>query len=320
MPRIVGLGGGIGASRLWSALARAVPQQDLTLIVNTADDLWIYGVRVCPDLDTTVYALAGRQDTKRGWGLAGETWRTMDTLRGLGGDVWFNLGDRDLATHLYRTRRLRGGAGLSVVTSELAASMGVGARILPMTEDEVATCILTTELGWMPYEDYLVRHGAEPSVERVDWAGLADCCPGPGVLDAIASADVLVFAPSNPVASIAPVLGVPGIREGLRQRKAPVVVVTPLVCGTPIADPGEARRAASRTALMRSVGANPHPAGVAAMYADVCDLFVLDSADERYEPAIRALGVDVVVVPTLVHLGASDAGVLGPILTAAKSY
>jgi LPPG:FO 2-phospho-L-lactate transferase len=319
VPRIVGLGGGIGASRLWTALARAVSEVDLTLIVNTADDLWIYGVRVCPDLDTTVYALSGRQDAERGWGLTAETWRTMDTLRGLGQDVWFNLGDRDLATHLYRAGRLREGAGLSVVTSELAASMGVGVQILPMTEDEVATRILTTELGWMHYEEYLVRHGAESSVERVDWTGLLDCRPGPGVLDAIPSADVLVLAPSNPVASIAPLLGVPGIREGLRQSKAPVVAVTPLVCGTPIADPGEARRAASRTALMRSAGASPDPAGVAAMYADLCDLFVLDSTDKAYEPAIRALGMDVVLAPTLVHLGAPDAGVLAPILTAAKA-
>ncbi|MGH8931015.1 MAG: 2-phospho-L-lactate transferase CofD family protein, partial [Egibacteraceae bacterium] len=246
--RIVGLGGGIGASRLWRALAGAVPLESLTLVVNTGDDLWYYGLRVYPDLDTTVYALAGRQDTERGWGVRGESWRCMAALRSLGQalghEVWFNLGDTDLATHLLRTGLLREGTGLAEVTARLAAAMGVRARVLPMTEDEVTTRVEVAGGRTLHYEEFLVRHSAAPAVQRVIYEGAGRATPAPGVLDALAEADLVVLGPSNPLASIAPILAVPALRPALRARRAEIVAVSPIVAGTPITDPGEQRRAA----------------------------------------------------------------------------
>jgi LPPG:FO 2-phospho-L-lactate transferase len=314
--RVVGLGGGIGASRLWRALAQAVPQQDLTLIVNTGDDLWLHGLRVCPDLDTTLYALSGEQDAERGWGRKGETWRCRDALRELGEQVWFNLGDRDLATHLWRTGLFHDGAGLSAVTTGLATIFGVAATVLPMTEDEVTTYVDTAAHALLHYEEYLVRYRAEPDVRGVEHRGVDRAIAAPGVLDAIAAADLIVLAPSNPVASIAPILGLPGVREALLVTAAPVIAVSPLVLGRAITDPGEERRAASRNALMAAVGKPADPAGVAAMYAGFCDRFVLDLADESYAANIRSLGVDVAVAPTLLHTGEPPEPLLDVILGA----
>jgi LPPG:FO 2-phospho-L-lactate transferase len=311
---IVGLGGGIGASRLWRALAGAVDPSRLTVVANTGDDLWIHGLRVCPDIDTTLYALSGRQDPARGWGLRGESFRCMDALRALGHPVWFNLGDLDLATHLLRTGLLRDGIGLVEATRRLADAMGVPVSVLPMTEHEVTTRIETVDGSLLHYEEFLVRHGAAPPVRRVHHDGLDRAQPAPGVLAAIADADVIVLAPSNPTASIAPILGVRGVREALRAAAAAVVAISPIVSGVPIADPGERRRAASRTALLRSAGVPATAAGVAGLYRDVCRRYVLDSADATEADAVRALGLEAVVVPTLVHAGAPAQGLVDAVL------
>jgi LPPG:FO 2-phospho-L-lactate transferase len=307
---VVGLGGGIGASRVWRALAAAA--DPLTLVVNTADDLWIHGLRVCPDLDTTLYALSGRQDPARGWGLRGESFRAMDALRSLGHDVWFGLGDRDLATHLLRTGLLRDGVGLAEVTHRLAAAMGVGVRVLPMSEDEVTTRIASRG-RWLHYEEFLVREHAAPPVDRVIWQGIERAAAGPGVLEAIAEADVVVLAPSNPLASIAPILGIPGVRDAVRAAAA-VVAVSPIVSGIPITDPGERRRAASRAALLGAIGVPATATGVAGLYVDVCQRYVLDAADADEADAVRKLGPEPVVVPTLLHAGAAAEGLLGALL------
>jgi len=312
--RVVGLGGGIGASRLWTALADVVSPESLTLIVNTGDDLWHHGLRVCPDLDTTVYALAGRQDTERGWGIRGESWRCMDALRQLGQEVWFHLGDTDLATHLLRTGLLREGTGLAEVTARLAAAMGVRARVLPMTEDEVTTRVEIASGRTLYYEEFLVRHSATPMVHRVTYEGAARATPAPGVLDALAEADLVVLGPSNPLASIAPILAVPGLRRALRARRAEVVAVTPIVARLPITDPGEKRRAASRGALLTAAGVAPTPAGVAGMYLDFAHRFVLDTADADQADAVAALGMEPVVAPTLLHLGAAAADLVDAVL------
>lgn len=312
---IVGIGGGIGASRLWRVLAAAIDPSDLTLVVNTADDIWRHGLRVCPDLDTTLYALSGRQDAERGWGLRDESFRCMDELRGLGEDVWLHLGDRDLATHLRRTGLLCSGVSLGEVTARLADAMGVAVRVLPMTEAEVATTIETADGRRLHYEEYLVRDGAAPAVRRVVYDGVADARPGPGVLEAIAGADAVVLAPSSPPASIGPVLAVPGVREALAAAGAPVVAVSPIVSAVPIADPGDRGRAEARAALLRAGGVEPTATGVAGLYRDVCDRFVLDRADAAEADAIRALGLDVVAVPTLVHLGAPPDELLDALLT-----
>jgi LPPG:FO 2-phospho-L-lactate transferase len=310
--RIVGLGGGIGAARLWTALAAAVDPGSLTLVVNTGDDLWQHGLRICPDLDTTLYALSGRQDAERGWGVRRESWRCMGALRALGTEVWFNLGDIDLGTHLLRTGMLHDGAGLAAVTARLAAAMGVRVAVLPMTEDEVATHVETADGRLLHYEEFLVRHGAEPRVLRVEHRGAEHAAPAPGVLDALAAADLVVLGPSNPLASIAPILAVPGILAGLRATTAEVVAVTPIVSGVAITDPGERRRAAARAALLASVGLPATPAAVAGRYRDLADRFVLDRADADRADAVRAAGVKPVIAPTLLHLGADPT----PLLTA----
>lgn len=304
MGGIVGIGGGIGASRLWSALAAAVGPSRLTLVVNTADDLWLHGLRICPDLDTTLYALSGEQDTERGWGRRGDSYRCMDALRGLGEHVWFNLGDLDLATHLLRTGLLAEGRSLVEVTGRLAAALGVRARVLPMTEQEVATRIETAGGATLHYEEFLVRHGAQPPVHRVRHDGLQRADPAAGVLPAIAAADVVVLGPSNPVASMAPILGLRGVREALRAAAGRVVAVSPIVSGVPIADPGEQRRAASRAALLASIGVPATAAGVAELYRDLCRRYVLDEADAPEADAVHRLGLEPVLVPTLLHSGA----------------
>jgi LPPG:FO 2-phospho-L-lactate transferase len=309
---VVGLGGGIGASRLWTALAPAV--DDLTLVVNTADDLWHYGLRVCPDLDTTLYALSGRRDEARGWGVRGETWRTMGALKNLGDEAWFNLGDLDLGTHLLRTGMLCDGAGLAEVTQRLATAMGVSTRVLPMTEQEVTTLVRLTTGEVMHYEEFLVKRGAEPAVEQVVHDGVPSARPAPGVLEAIAAADLIVIAPSNPVASIAPILAVPRIRAAIEKSSAEVVAVSPIVAAVPIVDPGERRRAASRAALLAAEGVAATPDGVASVYSGLVRRFVLDTADADRADAVAALGLEPVVADTLLHLGADPAALVDVIL------
>lgn len=295
-------------------LAAVVAPGDLTLVVNTADDLWLHGLRICPDLDTTLYALADRQDVDRGWGLRDESFRCMDALRGLGQEVWFNLGDRDLATHLYRTGMLRAGHRLAAVTQRLAAAMGVTVTVLPMTEDEVATEVETADGEWRHYEEFLVRHGAALTVTGVRYATEVERLePAPGVLAALSAADLVVIAPSNPLASIAPILEVPGIRAAVAAAPE-VVAVAPIVSGVPITDPGERRRADSRSALLAATGATATAAGVARLYANLCHRYVLDEADADEAAAVAKLGVQPVLAPTLLHRGGDASRFLNAVL------
>jgi len=333
------LAGGIGASRLAVPLARLLAEHGegegdalgpprLTLVVNTADDVWLHGLRVCPDIDTNLYALAGIGDAVRGWGVRGDTFAAMDQLRREGGDPWFALGDRDLATHLRRTDLLRAGATLSEVTAELAAHLGIAVRVLPMTDAEVSTEIATeiaTEIVTgtgaagaavdgaaddaaagsvvLGFQEWFVRHRAEPAVRAVRWRGIEAAQPAPGVLEAIAAADLVVLGPSNPVASIEPILALPGVRAAIAARGA--VAVTPVVSGVPITDEGEARRARSRAALLAARGL-PHTAtAVATHYRDLLHTFVLDEHDADQAAAIEALGPAVLLAPTLLR---PDAG------------
>ena len=295
---IVGLGGGVGASRFWRALLAAGGDPgDLTVVVNTADDIWLHGLRVCPDIDTTLYALSGQQDTERGWGVRGETWRTMDALRALGEQPWFNLGDLDLGTHLFRTGLLREGVGLAEVTRRLAAAMGLGVRVLPMTEDEVTSHVLTVTGSLLHFQEFHVARRSRDEVRNLTYRGIDTARPAPGVLDAIAAAELVVVAPSNPLASVAPILALPGVTEALGA--APVIAVTPVVTGVPITDPGEQHRADTRAALLRSVGLSHTATSAAVLLRDVADAFVLDVADEIERDAIADLGMDVLVADTL---------------------
>jgi LPPG:FO 2-phospho-L-lactate transferase len=297
---IVGLGGGVGASRFWRALlAAGVAPGDLTVVVNTADDIWLHGLRVCPDIDTTLYALSGRQDTERGWGVRGETWRAMDALRELGEHPWFNLGDLDLGTHLFRTGLLRDGIGLAEATRRLAAGMGLGVRVLPMTEDEVTSYVLTVSGSLLHFQEFHVARGSRDEVRNLTYRGIDTARPAPGVLDAVLAAELVVIAPSNPLASVAPILALPGVVDALRTTPAPVLAVTPVVTGVPITDPGEQHRADTRAGLLRSVGLSHTATSAAVLVREVADAFVLDAADEIEREAIESLGLNVLVADTL---------------------
>lgn len=296
MPSVTVLCGGFGAARFLSGLRR-VAGVDLTCVVNTADDLVYEGLSVSPDLDTVAYALAGNFDEDRGWGLVGDTFCNAEALQRFGSG-WFGIGDADLATHLVRTAVLAGGGTLSDATARLAEAMGVGIRVLPMSDDPVRTVVDTPE-GRLPFQEYLVKHRATPPVLAVDHDGLADARPAPGVLDAIAEADLVVIAPSNPVASIGPILALPGVRAAVAARRASAVAVTPVVSGQPPVTPPEQGRAKVRAAFMGARGLGHGATEVAAGYAELVARFVLDRRDSAEATAIENLGLEVLLADTL---------------------
>jgi LPPG:FO 2-phospho-L-lactate transferase len=314
MGEIVGLGGGIGSSRLWRVLARAVGPSSLTLIVSTAGDLRLHGLRICPDLDSTLYALSGRQDSERGWGLRDESFRCQSALRDLGGESWFSLGDLDLATHLYRTGLLGGGATLTEVTARLATALGVRSRVLPMTDHDVTTMISTTDDRLLPYAEYLLREQAAPGVRGVRFDGIGAARPAPGVLAAIESADLIVLGPSNPVASMLPILGLPGVTQALEQHRDRVVAVSPVVAAVPFTDEAERRRGQARAALLAAINLPATAAGVARLYRDICARLVYDRADQGEGARIEAQGPQPVAADLLLHQGATPDSLLSALL------
>ena len=285
------LAGGVGAARLLRGMVQAVPAHEVTAIVNTADDLVLHGLSVSPDLDTVTYTLAEAVNPDTGWGLADETWHAMDALQRLGGPAWFRLGDRDLGTHLHRTGRLADGAGLAEVTSEITRAFGVNARLLPMTEDRVATMVTLASGPEVGFQDYFVglRHDVPVSAVRFD--GVDQARPAPGVLEAITSADTVVVAPSNPIVSIGPVVAVPGISDALSARRADVVAVSPIVAGSALKGPAER--------MLRELGHEPTVVGVARLYRDIAATLVVDDADAAEVDAVEAEGMACVVTPTV---------------------
>jgi LPPG:FO 2-phospho-L-lactate transferase len=271
---LTALAGGVGAARFLAGLVQVVDPRELTVVVNTGDDDRFHGLLVCPDLDSVTYALAGANNPETGWGLAGETFATMDALDRYRAPTWFRLGDRDLATHLYRTERLRAGAPLSRITAEVAAAWDVRCHLLPMTDDTVATRItIRTASGEteLALQEWFVRERAEPPVVTVRFEGADRAHPGPGVLDAIRDADTVIICPSNPVISIAPILAVPGIRDALVERRDRVVGVSPIVAGAPVRGPADR--------LMAPLGIEVSCVGVARAYADICATLVIDAGD-----------------------------------------
>jgi LPPG:FO 2-phospho-L-lactate transferase len=289
-PPVVVLAGGVGAARFLRGLVQVVPAEEIVVIGNTGDDIWWRGLYIAPDLDTVTYWLAGLADTERGWGIRGDTFTAQKALDGLGTDAWFQLGDRDLATHLFRTSRLGDGAPLSTVTAELAVRQGVAARILPMTDQPVTTR-LKTDMGDLHFQEYFVREGTRPLVNEVYWTGLTSATPAPGVLEAIGDARILLIAPSNPIISIGPILRVPGIREALRSARHKAVAVSPLIGGRAIKGP--------TVALMRADGARPDALGVAQLYRDIALGFVFDSVDGELSHSIAGLGYTVATLSTM---------------------
>jgi len=287
---ITALAGGVGAARFLRGLVQVVDPTDVTVIVNTADDDWFHGLYVCPDLDSVTYTLAGAQNPDTGWGLAGETFATIDALARYGEDTWFRLGDRDLATHLFRTRLLREGATLSDATARVTAAWDLGPRLLPMSDDRVATRIGTPD-GELAMQEWFVRERCEPPVLAVRFDGAADARPAPGVLEALADAETVLVCPSNPVISIGPILAVPGVRETLEARRDRVVGVSPIIAGRPVKGPADR--------LMGPLGIDVSCVGVAREYRDFCSALVIDTGDAVHAGEIEALGVRAVVADTL---------------------
>lgn len=293
---ITALAGGVGAARFLRGLVQVVDPADVTVIVNTGDDDWFHGLLVCPDLDSVTYTLAGAQNPDTGWGLAGETFAAVDALGRYGADTWFRLGDRDLATHLFRTEQLAAGNTLSQTTARITAAWGLGPRLLPMSDDRIATRITvqtadgpgTRELAM---QEWFVRERCEPPVVSVRFDGAERATPAPGVLDALHEAETILVCPSNPVISIGPILAVPGVRDALIARRERVVGVSPIIAGRPVKGPADR--------LMGPLGIDVSCVGVAREYRTFCSTLVIDSGDAARAGEIEALGVHAVAADTL---------------------
>ncbi|HEX5614770.1 MAG TPA: 2-phospho-L-lactate transferase [Acidimicrobiia bacterium] len=290
---LAALAGGVGAARFLRGLVRVVPPHDVTAIVNVADDEQFSGLHVSPDLDSVTYTLAGVSDDVQGWGLAGETYTVLDSLARFEVPTWFRLGDRDLATHIFRTERLRTGAPLSTVTAEIAEAFGVRARLLPVTDDRLRTMIAVDGPTELHMQEWFVRERAQAPVRGVRFDGADAARPAPGVLEALRTADAIVVCPSNPVISIAPILAVPGVRDALRARRDRVVGISPIVGGAPVKGPADK--------LMGPLGIDVSCVGVAALYADFCGTFVIDAVDAHHRTAVEAHDVRAVVTDTIMQ-------------------
>lgn len=290
MKQIVALAGGVGAARFLDGLARIVKPQRLFIISNTADDAELHGLHVSPDLDTVTYTLAGLAHPAHGWGLAGDSFQCLEALGRLGAETWFQLGDRDLATHIYRTERLRQGVPLSRITAETCSALGVRAKVVPMSDDPVRTRVRTPR-GEIDFQTWFVRRRAHDRVLSVRFAGAAQARPAPGVLDAIRSAAAIIICPSNPIISIGPILAVPGIREALRSTAAAVAAISPLVGGRALKGP------AAR--MMKSMGLRASASQVAELYRDFVNVFVLDRRDANLVPEVTAMGMRTLVANTI---------------------
>jgi LPPG:FO 2-phospho-L-lactate transferase len=289
---IVVLAGGVGAARFLQGLVQVVPQQRLTAIVNTGDDRDFYGLHVSPDLDIVMYTLAGMVDEAHGWGIRNDTYATMQQLTRYGNEDWFLLGDRDLATHIHRTNLLRQGRTLSEVTEELCKGFGLELRILPMSDQPVATHI-QTPAGLLHFQEYMVKRRCADEVQDVAFIGSGEARPAPGVLDAIKGAEAILIAPSNPIVSIGSILAVPGIHDMLHEASGMVVAVSPIVGGAPIKGPADK--------LMRGLGMDVSAVGVARCYRDFLDVMVIDERDVHLVSAIEDLGIPTVVTNTIMR-------------------
>lgn len=289
---IVTLAGGVGAARFLAGLARVTPPSAITVIVNTGDDIDFYGLRISPDLDIVMYTLAGLVNDTQGWGIQGDTYHTQDMLKRYGQDAWFMLGDRDLATHIHRTHLMQQGMTLTEVSEQIRRALGLESRFLPMSNERVTTRILTPS-GWLHFEEYLVQRRASDPVEGVQFDGIEAARPAPGVLEAIAEAEAIFLAPSNPIVSIGTILAVPGVREALQATPAPIVAVSPIVGGSPIKGPADK--------LMSGLGMEVSARGVAERYRDFLDVLIIDQADAALAPAIEALGLRVIVMDTIMR-------------------
>ena len=306
---VAALCGGVGAARFLRGLVDVVDPRQIVAVVNTGDDTVLHGLHVSPDLDTVVYTLAGAISRERGWGLEGETWAAMEALaRYPSRFAWFGLGDRDLATHLFRTQRLGDGASLSTVTAEIAAAWGVDVCLLPVTDDSLETRMDVEDEGEIGFQEYFVRRRHSVAVRGVRFAGAESATPAPGVLDALGTADVVVICPSNPIVSIGPLLAVAGVRDAVAARRQRVVAVSPIVAGAALKGPADR--------LLRELGHEVSVVGVARLYAPLAAILVIDEADAGLAPAVEAEGMRCVVTPTVMTGTAEAAALAGAVVRA----
>lgn len=290
--KVCALAGGVGGAKLASGLQDVLSPGDLSVVVNTADDFDLWGLHICPDVDTVMYTLAGICNPETGWGIAGESFETLNMLERFGEEAWFKLGDRDLATHVLRTSRMRSGETLTEVTARLSAALGVESAVLPMSDDPVAT-VLETQEGRLEFQEYFVRRGQRDEVLGIELRGIEEAGPTEGVLAAISCADAIVICPSNPVVSVGPILALPGMMQALASSSAPKVAVSPIVGGRALKGP------AGR--MLASLGHEVSSTGVARMYAGLVDGMVIDRTDERERAGIGAIGMRVLVTESVMR-------------------
>lgn len=314
---LVALAGGVGAARLLSGLVEVVDPGDVTAVVNTGDDMVLHGLHISPDVDTVLYTLAGMANPHTGWGVAGESWSVMAALEDLGGETWFRLGDRDLATHLYRTQRLAEGATLTTVTRELAVARRVGIGIVPMSDDPVRTRLVLDEAAdglaagtEVAFQRYFVGLGHAVRVRSVRFDGADAARPSPGVLEAIDAAELVIACPSNPIVSLGPILALPGIRDALEARRGSVVAVSPIVAGAALKGPADR--------LLVELGHEASAVGVARLYASWAGTLVIDERDRHLAARVEAEGLRCMVAPTVMASASVAARLCDTVLDAAR--
>jgi LPPG:FO 2-phospho-L-lactate transferase len=293
---IVVLAGGVGAARFLQGLVQVIPQERLTVVVNTGDDRDFYGLHISPDLDIVMYTLSGLVDEAHGWGICNDTYNTMQQLTSYGNEDWFMLGDRDLATHIHRTNLLRQGKSLSEITDELRKQFGLVLSILPMSDQDVSTHI-QTPVGLLHFQEYMVKRRCVDAVLDVVFVGASESRPAPGVLDAIKDAEAILIAPSNPIVSIGSILAIPGIHDALHEASGTIVAISPIVGGAPIKGPADK--------LMHGLKMEVSPVGVARYYRDFLDVMVIDQQDKHLLGAIEDLGIPAVSTNTIMSDGAA---------------
>jgi len=284
------LAGGVGAARFLQGLVKIVPEEEITVIVNTGDDIQLYGLHISPDLDIVTYTLAGIVDKEKGWGIDQDTFHCLEMLKEYGQETWFNLGDKDFATHVYRTCLLKQGLSLSESTNKICQVLGLRLTIMPMTNDKFETRIVTDK-GNLHFQEYLVKGHAKDNVINVLFEGLEKAKPAPGVINSISNAHLIVVSPSNPIVSIGTILSINNVRDALRKTKAKVVAITPIVGGAPIKGPADK--------LMKGLGLEVSAYSVARLYQDFLDAFILDHVDQNEKKRIEQLGLHVIVTNTI---------------------
>ena len=287
---ITALAGGVGAARFLTGLVKLVDGKDLSIIVNTGDDIELFGLHISPDVDIVTYTLAGIVDEEKGWGIRGDTFRCLETLRKFSREAWFNLGDKDLATHMFRTALLKNGFKLSEVTAKISHALGLDVKILPMTDDKFETRILT-DMGSVHFEEYLVKRGAKDKVLGVEFLGAESANPAAGVVESIIEAELVVICPSNPVVSIGTILAVNGVRDAVKRSDAKKVAISPIIAGVPVKGPADK--------LLRGLGFEVSAYSVAKLYSDFLDTFILDVVDSAEKDKIEKLGIEVKVTNTI---------------------